>query len=375
MNIKLVVLCCWANTILNCADAITPGGKRQAPGLIPLNPVGIYGSLDTALKCMQMVRQQAGGTLNFADTLPNCLRIAYHDSSARNTTSPGGANGSIMNELDDPLNNPGNLGLAICHAYLKALVPLMRNNGTGPCAKLTFADAIQWVAEVAVELAGGPATPMLPGREDCGCFDNTNIIADECAPATDLISFWSEAGMTDPVKASAALSGSHSLGNIRSTTAHDAANGAGFGGAGPVCIGSPGPMTAQPNVFDNHYFKEIYNQNGRAGYLYSDRNLAAINASTLDYVKEYANDDDAFFRDWVPQFQEMSLLGVDPKPAGFNITSGFLPGGIIAKKLPMVPEDNIGFTGTAADFTHPARLNGRLSQSGGQGSFLVAGGH
>ena len=38
---------------------------------------------------------------------------------------------------------PGNLGLAICHTYLKVLVPLMRNNGTGPCAKLTFADAIQ----------------------------------------------------------------------------------------------------------------------------------------------------------------------------------------------------------------------------------------
>ena len=41
----------------------------------------------------------------------------------------------------------------------------------------------------------------------------------------------------------------------------------------------------------------------------------------------------------------MLHAGVDPKPAGFNITSGFLPGVIIAKKLPMVPEDNIGFTG------------------------------
>lgn len=27
--------------------------------------------------------------------------------------------------------------------------------------------------------------------------------------------------------------------------------------AGPVCIGGPGPMTAQPNVFDNHYYKEV----------------------------------------------------------------------------------------------------------------------
>ena len=63
--------------------------------------------------------------------------------------------------------------------------------------------------------------------------------------------------MSDPVKATVALSGSHSLGSIRSTVAHDAANGAGFGGVGPVCIGDPGPMTARPNIFDNHYFVEV----------------------------------------------------------------------------------------------------------------------
>ena len=131
--------------------------------------------LQRALECMQIVRRQAAATLNYADTLPNCLRIAYHDSSERNSTSPGGcvpmaltcemagsdrtgfhgastndsdhnrflaarnmslihstlarssvqrtcmtsmraleatalqcrANGSIMNELDDPTNNPG----------------------------------------------------------------------------------------------------------------------------------------------------------------------------------------------------------------------------------------------------------------------------
>ena len=41
------------------------------------------------------------------------------------------------------LEHPGNLGLAICHGYLKTFVPQLRGNGTGPCAKLTFADAIQ----------------------------------------------------------------------------------------------------------------------------------------------------------------------------------------------------------------------------------------
>jgi hypothetical protein len=43
----------------------------------------------------------------------------------------------------------------------------------------------------------------------------------------------------------------------------------------------------------------------------------------------------------------MSALGAgnDPKPAGFNITSGFLPSGPIAKIMPMVPQDNNGFSG------------------------------
>ena len=46
--------------------------------------------LQRALECMQIVRRQAAATLNYADTLPNCLRIAYHDSSERYSTSPGG---------------------------------------------------------------------------------------------------------------------------------------------------------------------------------------------------------------------------------------------------------------------------------------------
>ena len=49
MIVKLMVLGCWTSTILSCAKAITLDGKRQAPGLIPLNPVGIYGSLDVSI--------------------------------------------------------------------------------------------------------------------------------------------------------------------------------------------------------------------------------------------------------------------------------------------------------------------------------------
>ena len=52
--------------------------------------------------------------------------------------------------------------------------------------------AVQWVAGVAVELTGGPAVPLLPGREDCGCFDDSSIIIDECTTAVDQLEFWRE---------------------------------------------------------------------------------------------------------------------------------------------------------------------------------------
>ncbi len=45
-----------------------------------------------------------------------------------------------MQELDDPFSYPDNLGVAICHAYMKVFVPEMRAQG---CPNLTFADAIQ----------------------------------------------------------------------------------------------------------------------------------------------------------------------------------------------------------------------------------------
>ncbi len=52
--------------------------------------------------------------------------------------------------------------------------------------------ACQWVAGVAVEMAGGPAVPLLPGRPDCNCFDDATLIPDECDTAESQVAFWSE---------------------------------------------------------------------------------------------------------------------------------------------------------------------------------------
>lgn len=51
---------------------------------------------------------------------------------------------------------------------------------------------MQWVAGVAVEMTGGPAVPLLPGREDCNCFDDASLIPDECDTAETQVAFWSE---------------------------------------------------------------------------------------------------------------------------------------------------------------------------------------
>ena len=97
--------------------------------------------------------------------------------------------------------------------------------------------------------------------------------------------------MSDPTKAAVALSGAHSIGNIRSTMPHDAANGAGFGGFGPVCIGGPGPMTAQPNLFNNHYYNEAGHPSNPPYHSKTCRSImATLNISAIDPLNSIVMD-------------------------------------------------------------------------------------
>ena len=56
---------------------------------------------------------------------------------------------------------------------------------------LNFAYAPQIVASVSIEMAGGPAVPLLPGRPDCvDCFDDANGLPSECFTLDELVDFW-----------------------------------------------------------------------------------------------------------------------------------------------------------------------------------------
>ena len=56
MYYRLIFILCWTSTVYLRTDAITEGGKRAPPGLVPLNPVGIYGSLDVRLRRLTRAR-------------------------------------------------------------------------------------------------------------------------------------------------------------------------------------------------------------------------------------------------------------------------------------------------------------------------------
>lgn len=46
--------------------------------------------MQKAQDCMQLVRRAASRTLNYADTLPNCLRAAFHDAAERDVGKDAG---------------------------------------------------------------------------------------------------------------------------------------------------------------------------------------------------------------------------------------------------------------------------------------------
>ncbi len=75
--------------------------------------MGLYGSITDAQACLTIVWNSAQRRLK-GPAIPNCLRLAFHDAGSYDSVlDVGGANGSIMNELD-VATFPQNAGLTLC---------------------------------------------------------------------------------------------------------------------------------------------------------------------------------------------------------------------------------------------------------------------
>lgn len=216
------------------------------------------------------------------------VRLSFHDAftTALSGPSAGGANGSIRLELD----RGENFGLA---RAVDALAPLVARSALG------WGDAVAVAGAAAVEAAGGPSIPLRLGRPSVDRPDPTGQLPAPSLTVPELRAMFGPRGLDD--RDLVALSGAHTLGRV----------------------GGGGPFVAQPNTFLNDYFLNLmwFQKRRDQGLstktgppdtpnfqLPSDIQLLD-DARTRAVVEEFANSQDAFFKQFVASFQKMTDLG------------------------------------------------------------------
>ena len=152
----------FAVVAVSPAAAVAATVAKKLP---KLDAVKLYGSQEAAEAAAAAAAAGVRSTLASVDpsSAGVLLRLAFHDAGtwdgARRT---GGANGSILNELERPENG----GLK----YGAALIGLARKASQAELPKgvrpLSDADFIQVAGAVAVEVAGGPRISVPLGRPD-----------------------------------------------------------------------------------------------------------------------------------------------------------------------------------------------------------------
>ncbi|XP_062199939.1 peroxidase 17-like [Phragmites australis] len=189
---------------------------------------------------------------------------------------------------------------------------------------VSCADIVVVAARDAVVLTGGPNWEVRLGREDsltASQEDSDNIMPSPRANASALIRLFANLNLT--VTDLVALSGSHSIGEARCfSIVFRLYNQSGSGRPDPnmdatyrnaldtLCPRGgdeevTGGMDATPVIFDNQYFKDLV---GLRGFLNSDQTLFSDNARTRRVVKQFSEDQDAFFRAFVKGMIKMGEL-------------------------------------------------------------------
>lgn len=248
---------------------------------------------------------------------PILVRLGWHDAGTYNKNieewpQRGGANGSLRFEIE--LKHAANAGLVNA---LKLLRPI-KDKYSG----VTYADLFQLASATAIEETGGPKLPMKYGRVDVSgpeqCPEEGRLpAAGPPSPADHLREVFYRMGLND--KEIVALSGAHTLGRSRPDRSGWGKPETNYTKEGP---GAPGGQswTVQWLKFDNSYFKDIKER--------KDEDLLVLptDAALFDdpsfrvYAEKYAEDQEAFFKDYAEAHAKLSNLGArfDP-PEGIVI--------------------------------------------------------
>ncbi|KAK7353200.1 hypothetical protein VNO80_18640 [Phaseolus coccineus] len=248
---------------------------------------------------------------------PILIRLGWHDAGTYNKNieewpQRGGANGSLRFEIE--LKHAANAGLVNA---LKLLQPI-KDKYSG----VTYADLFQLAGATAVEEAGGPKLPMKYGRVDVSkpeqCPEEGRLPdAGPPSPADHLRQVFYRMGLND--KEIVALSGAHTLGRSRPDRSGWGKPETKYTKDGP---GAPGGQswTVQWLKFDNSYFKDIKEKKDEDLLVLPTDAALFEDPSFKVYAEKYAEDQEAFFKDYAEAHAKLSNLGAkfDP-PEGIVI--------------------------------------------------------
>ncbi|KAG6675106.1 hypothetical protein I3843_15G079400 [Carya illinoinensis] len=251
---------------------------------------------------------------------PILVRLGWHDAGTYNKNiqewpQRGGANGSLRFEPE--LKHAANAGLVNA---LKLIQPI-KDKYPG----VTYADLFQLASATAIEEAGGPKIPMKYGRVDVtaptDCPEEGRLPdAGPPSPADHLREVFYRMGLSD--KEIVALSGAHTLGRSRPERSGWGKPETKYTKDGP---GAPGGQswTVQWLKFDNSYFKDIKQRRDEDLLVLPTDAVLFEDPSFKVYAEKYAEDQEAFFKDYAEAHAKLSNLGAkfDP-PEGIVINDG-----------------------------------------------------
>ncbi|KAG8071005.1 hypothetical protein GUJ93_ZPchr0006g42122 [Zizania palustris] len=288
---------------------------------------GRAGAAMRVVRCMALAASDAAQLKSAREDIKELLKTTYchpimvrlgwhdsgtHDKNIKEWPQRGGADGSLR--FDAELSHGANAGLVNA---LKLIQPI-KDKYPG----ITYADLFQLASATAIEEAGGPKIPMKYGRVDV-------TAAEQCppegrlpdagprVPADHLREVFYRMGLGD--KEIVALSGAHTLGRSRPDRSGWGKPETKYTKDGP---GEPGGQswTIEWLKFDNSYFKDIKEKRDQ------DLLVLPTDAALFDdpsfkvYAEKYAEDQEAFFKDYAEAHAKLSDLGAkfDP-PEGFSL--------------------------------------------------------
>ncbi|KAL1566641.1 L-ascorbate peroxidase 3 [Salvia divinorum] len=241
-------------------------------------------------KEMERARRDLRALISSKTCAPIMLRLAWHDAGTYDAkTETGGPNASIRNqaELSHAANAGLNIAIQLCEE-IKARNP-----------RISYADLYQLAGVVAVEVTGGPTIEFVPGRKDSMASPEEGRLPDAKQGASHLRNVFNRMGLSD--QDIVALSGGHTLGRAHRERS-----------------GFEGPWTQDPLKFDNSYFVELLKGDSKGLLKLPTDKVLVEDPEFRKYVIMYAEDEEAFFRDYAASHKRLSELGFSP-PSSFRL--------------------------------------------------------